>query len=301
MDDNIFFHDCKAAQEDRCNDELDFPTENGTGALSPHVQHAGGALKAFHQYLDACRTNKAGIRSAKLHDGEQLQHHPRLTRATSRIPPSGTPSFTLASWRDRTASLRQIILNGRKFPEQQHLGTVERPERQRKHQPTCHVQRLRRNMVWDIHSTAGIDGNHHGAFHHPCICEHLPVLELHICPNGTPVMKEPESVKLELLEFTDRSFAATENGIMARSCTTWNTDTNARAMIPLATVSTCTTTVCSSVAASRCPASLNLAETGQVYTGTMHCINANGNSNYMLDCITNLVGLTDKDCACCRK
>jgi hypothetical protein len=276
IDNNIFFHDCKAAQEDRCNNELDFATE--TARVLYHLMYnmrVALSKRFINTLMLAAQQNQVVLPSYM------------TERSGSNIIQIDKDNFTdstiwntivdLGILAQQNGILDPIILNGRNFQNSSILAQFNGLNDNERSQPAIY-NTLGRNMVWDIHSTAGIDA----------ITTELSTIL--VSPNTylfwnytlfptIPVMKDP-SINLWNFSIADPILRYNANGVIrpvmydvehTYECTGYDSAGNRiylhnyrlflRGGFTLA------------------PLGYNMAGNSQVYTGTMHFVqNANSNS-----------------------
>lgn len=155
IDNNIFFHDCKAAQEDRCDNELEFAAE--TARVLYHLM-----------YNMRCSLNKRFINTFKLAAQQNQVTLPSLMveRSGSNIIQIDKDAFTeSAIWNtivdlgiltQQNGVYEPLFINGRNFQNSSILAQFNGLNDDKRSQPAIY-NTLGRNMVWDIHPTHGVD------------------------------------------------------------------------------------------------------------------------------------------------
>ena len=269
IDNNIFFWDCKAAQEDRCDNELDFAQE--TARVLYHLM-----------YNMRCALNKRFINTFMLAAQQNQITLPSgmVERSGSNIIQIDKDNFTdstiwntivdLGILSQQNGVFEPIYLNGRNFQNSSILAQFNGLNDNQRSQPAIY-NALGRNFVWDIHSTHGVDA----------ISTELSTIA--VSPNAylfwnaplydtTPILKDP-SKNLWIFSVADPILRWNKNGVTTPvmydvehtyECT------GRDALGKRVYLHNYRLFLRGGLAMS--PLGYNMAGTSQVYTGTMHFV-----------------------------
>jgi hypothetical protein len=278
-DNNIFFNDCKAAVENRCNNELEFAQESARVLYHLMYQmRLSLNKKIINTLMAAAQQNQTPAAQMPAYIDE------RVGSNILQIDKDNMTDTTI--WQTlvdlnilsvQNGLSNPIFLNGRNFLNARELATFNALNDDQRSQLAI-FQSLGRNMVWDIHTSHGVDA----------ITTELSTLA--ITPNAymfwnwtafpeVPVLKDG-SINLWQFSIADPYLTYNDGGVTKRvmydvehtyECTGYDasgqrTYTHSyriflRGGFALA------------------PIGFNMAGTSQVYTGTMHyVVNADSGS-----------------------
>lgn len=279
FDNNIFFTDCKAAQENRCNNDISFAQESARVIYHLMYQMRLSLNKRIiNDLMATAQQNQV--------PADQMPDY-ITERSLSNILQIDKDNMTDTTLWNTITDLNilsvqnslpnPIFLNGRNFLNARELATFNSLNDNQRSQLAI-FQNLGRNMVWDIHTTHGIDA----------ITTELSTIA--VTPNAysfwnyvrfpeIPVLKDPAK-NLWNFSMADPILRYNDNGVLrpvmydfehTYDCTGYDASQervylhNYRIYLR--------------GGFETAPIGFNMAGTSQVYTGTMHyVVNANSGS-----------------------